>query len=135
MPNAAHCVRVERRRGCAGAATGHAGAATARRPDGGDACVCRRINHLKAVGAAHERQLGLLSSGLARQHELLHDTAARVAQICAAIPSPESLAGARHARGTDGSFMSFHVYSDAVEPSYCSAVKRDAQYARAEGMR
>ena len=36
---------------------------------------------------------------------------------------------------TDGSFMSFHVYSDAVEPSYCPAVKHDAQYARADGIR
>ena len=55
--------------------------------------VWRRINHLKAVSVAQERQIQTLTASLAAQHELLQDAQTRVAQIVHTIPPPQSLAG------------------------------------------
>ena len=62
-------------------------------------CITRfppvpRINHLKAVSVAQERQIQVLTANLAGQHEMLHEVAARVAQVVSTIPPPDSLAGA-----------------------------------------
>mgnify|MGYP007078174866 CR=1 FL=1 len=52
-----------------------------------------RINYLKAVQIAQERQIQLLTSALTQQHEILYDVSARVSQLVQIIPAPDALAG------------------------------------------
>ena len=53
---------------------------------GGEDAALARINHLKGTVAAHERNVALLTSTLAAQHELLAEVAAGVDALARALP-------------------------------------------------